>query len=186
MPPTTTTTTTTTPTPQTKEAISAFTATLHNTASSYTTPLVDRAHTLTTNASILDKQHLEVEKATAALARQNDALAKVADEARLGLKEIGDVQNWAEVIERELLILEDLVGGVEGSDLGGEEREEGGMNGGGEGVLGGTIVKGKGKGKDDGVRNGDGHGEGQGQGQGESEGEGGAEAGKATGWLKWW
>ncbi|PWY89515.1 hypothetical protein BO94DRAFT_490515, partial [Aspergillus sclerotioniger CBS 115572] len=148
------------PTPQTIEAISAFTATLHNTATSYTTPLVDRAHTLTTNATNLERQQLDVEKSTAALAKQNDALARVAEEARLGLKEIGDVQNWAEVIERELLVLEDVVGGWRGWFWG-------------EGEVG------KGKGKDDGVRNG-------GEGQGESESQGGAEGGKGSGWLKWW
>ncbi|RAK96405.1 uncharacterized protein BO80DRAFT_229279 [Aspergillus ibericus CBS 121593] len=95
------------PEKQTLEAKSAFTATLLNTATTYTTPLVDRAHTLTTNATHLESQQLELEKSTAALGKQNDAWEKVAEEARLGLKEIGDVQNWAEVIERELLVLEE-------------------------------------------------------------------------------
>lgn len=35
------------------------------------------------------------------------------DESAARLKELGDIQNWAEVLERELLVLEDVVG-VEG------------------------------------------------------------------------
>ena len=49
------------------------------------------------------------------------------DKARDGLKEIGDVQNWAEVIERDLLVLEETVRMV----------EEGGRDGHGEGSGGG-------------------------------------------------
>ena len=38
----------------------------------------------------------------------------MADETRAELKEIGDVQNWAEVIERDLLVLESMMDEVEG------------------------------------------------------------------------
>lgn len=36
------------------------------------------------------------------------------DGARQGLKEIGDVQNWAEMIERDLLVVEEVLRQVEG------------------------------------------------------------------------
>jgi DNA mismatch repair protein PMS2 len=35
----------------------------------------------------------------------------MADESAATLKELGDVQNWAEMLERELMVLEDVVGG---------------------------------------------------------------------------
>ncbi|KAL3259297.1 hypothetical protein CAN33_008845 [Aspergillus niger] len=98
------------PTPEkskeTLEAKSAFSATLLNIGGTHASPLVERAHTITENASALEKQQAELESHTAALAKQNESWDKLAGEARDGLKEIGDVQNWAEVVERELLVLE--------------------------------------------------------------------------------
>lgn len=41
---------------------------------------------------------------------------KAAEQARGKLKELGDIQNWAEVLERDLLVLEETV-------REGEERE---------------------------------------------------------------
>ncbi|PYH32574.1 uncharacterized protein BO87DRAFT_338167, partial [Aspergillus neoniger CBS 115656] len=123
---------------ETLEAKSAFSATLLNIGSTHASPLVERAHIITENAAALDKQQAELEAHTAALAKQNESWDKLAGEARDGLKEIGDVQNWAEVVERELLVLEEMMGYVEskgdgdGGDSGeGVEGVEGdGMNGG--------------------------------------------------------
>ena len=52
----------------------------------------------------------------------------MAEDARGKLKEVGDVQNWAEVMERELLVLEETVRIVEeekkaSGDGEGQERE---------------------------------------------------------------
>ena len=68
-----------------------------------------------------------MQKATAELRKSTNEYAKLADESREKLKEIGDVQNWAEMIERELLVLEDCMDRVErGEDLEqGEGEEEG-------------------------------------------------------------
>lgn len=76
-------------------------------------------------------------RATAELEKRNGELEGVANKAREGLKEIGDVQNWAEVIERELLVLEEVVRSVEGEDLGegGDDTgriEDGNGNGNGD------------------------------------------------------
>ena len=48
----------------------------------------------------------------------------MADESRGKLKEIGDIQNWAEILERDLLVLEETV------RLGEGERREGRKTGG--------------------------------------------------------
>ncbi|GKZ50122.1 hypothetical protein AbraIFM66951_002969 [Aspergillus brasiliensis] len=140
------------PTPEkskeTLEAKSAFTATLLNIGSTHASPLVERAHTITENAAALDKQQAELESHTAALAKQNESWDKLAGEARDGLKEIGDVQNWAEVVERELLVLEQTLKYVEdeeghsssdtgegGRDLDEEEEGEAYDVNGGDGVA---------------------------------------------------
>ncbi|GES57231.1 biogenesis of lysosome-related organelles complex 1 subunit 1 [Aspergillus terreus] len=106
------------PSPQrTAEAKAAFEASLRSVGANYEADLRDRARNLHENAAALDKQEGDVQRATGALAKQNDQLAKVADQARDGLKEIGDVQNWAELIERDLLVIEETVRLA-------EEREE--------------------------------------------------------------
>ncbi|PYI13833.1 hypothetical protein BO99DRAFT_437906 [Aspergillus violaceofuscus CBS 115571] len=102
-PPTTTTTT------EATEARTAFTATLRSTAQTHETQLRERARILHDNASALERQEHALAGATAALAAQNAQLTKTADAARDALKEIGDVQNWAEVIERELLVVEETL-----------------------------------------------------------------------------
>ena len=58
---------------------------------------------------MLDKQIDELKDSTKALSKETDKLKKVADDAARKLKEIGNVQNWAEVMEREFLILEETV-----------------------------------------------------------------------------
>jgi len=50
-----------------------------------------------------------LQDSTRALAKETDKLKKIADDAARKLKEVGNVQNWAEVMEREFLILEETV-----------------------------------------------------------------------------
>ncbi|RAL13763.1 uncharacterized protein BO97DRAFT_387655 [Aspergillus homomorphus CBS 101889] len=135
--------------PNTKEeAKTAFTATLRSVAQNHEAALRDRARTLNENARALDAQETALAQSTAELAKQNDQWDKVADTARTALKEIGDVQNWAEVIERELLVVEEALllveskskdrggsGGFEGEEEGEGfvEEEEGIGNGNGNG-----------------------------------------------------
>ncbi|KAI0484239.1 hypothetical protein GGR56DRAFT_612914, partial [Xylariaceae sp. FL0804] len=72
--------------------------------------LSPRARQLHGNAAALARQERDVERATAALRRDaNDRLARNAREAASAVKELGNVQNWAEVLERDFLVLEDTV-----------------------------------------------------------------------------
>ncbi|KAL4910018.1 hypothetical protein BDW74DRAFT_173490 [Aspergillus multicolor] len=105
-----------------KLATSAFTASLHSLGANYTTALVHRAQNLHSNSAALQKQETQLVKHTESLRKQNDAWEKVADEGRNALKEIGDVQNWAEMLERDLLVIEEVVGALERED---EDREFG-------------------------------------------------------------
>ncbi|KAJ5168474.1 uncharacterized protein N7482_004068 [Penicillium canariense] len=106
---------------QKKEALAAFTATLHSVGTNLEAPLRDRAATITANEAALQRQEAELAEHTARLAKQNAQWMGLADETREGLKEIGDVQNWAEMIERDLLVLEEMMDGVEREDC---ERED--------------------------------------------------------------
>ncbi|PLB55780.1 hypothetical protein P170DRAFT_325524, partial [Aspergillus steynii IBT 23096] len=141
---------------ETLEAKTAFTATLRSVGENHETQIRDRARTLHANASALSRQETELQRTTEALRKQNDGWAKVADQARDGLKEIGDVQNWAELIERDLLVVEETVRLAEEKenamqeegreDEGGERGGNGDADGDGKDVDGGKKGKGKGKG----------------------------------------
>ena len=48
-------------------------------------------------------------KQTEALARQTAQFQQVADESRGKLKEIGDIQNWAEIIQRGRMVMKYLI-----------------------------------------------------------------------------
>ncbi|BCS08988.1 similar to An02g02310 [Aspergillus luchuensis] len=179
------------PTPEkskeTLEAKSAFSATLLNIGGTHASPLVERAHTITENAAALDKQQAELEAHTAALAKQNESWDKLAGEARDGLKEIGDVQNWAEVVERELLVLEEMMGYVESK---GDHDHDGG-EGDGDGMNGGIGDDRNGVGKGKGVSSDtvDGGGGGGGGDGGTTSGSGSSESRSGSGsssWFKWW
>ncbi|EKV06373.1 GCN5-like 1 [Penicillium digitatum] len=98
---------------QQKEALAAFTATLHSVGTNLEAPLRDRAANIHTNTAALEIQEAELAGNTLRLAWQNQQWTKFADETREGFKEIGDIQNWAEMIERDLLALEEMMDVVE-------------------------------------------------------------------------
>lgn len=71
--------------------------------------LQTRATMLHDNAAALAKQERDVQRATEGLRREREKLAKEADAAARKVKELGNVQNWAEVLERGFLVLEETV-----------------------------------------------------------------------------
>src|SRR5215471_10931470 len=91
----------------TEEARAAFTASLTSVGSNLDADMRARAANLHENAVSLTKQEEELRKNTQSLAKQGEELQKLADQGRQGLKEVGDLQNWAELIERDLLIVEE-------------------------------------------------------------------------------
>lgn len=105
-----------TPSPQTIEARTAITASLSSIGSHLDTSLQTRAQDIHSNTAVISKQQGDVAKQTAALAKQSAQYQKIADESREKLKEIGDVQNWAEMIERDLLVLEETMRIVEAEE----------------------------------------------------------------------
>ena len=88
------------------EARAAVVASMGNMVDS---ELQGRAAILHANAGALAKQERDVLAATDGLRKQREKLAREADAAARRLKEVGNVQNWAEVLERGFLILEETV-----------------------------------------------------------------------------
>ena len=99
---------------RTAEARAAVTASLIAVGSSLDAEMRTRAADLHANAEAITKQEKELAKQTAALAKQSRQWQKLADSSTKKLNEIGDIQNWAEMLERDLLVLEETVRLVEG------------------------------------------------------------------------
>ncbi|KAF2428698.1 hypothetical protein EJ08DRAFT_315980 [Tothia fuscella] len=99
---------------RTAEARDAVTATLSSVGSSYDADLQRRVADLHANSKSIEQQEKELKKHTAALAKETVKWEKLVDSSTKKLKEFGDVQNWAEVMERDLLVLEETMRLVEG------------------------------------------------------------------------
>ncbi|KAK5636574.1 hypothetical protein RRF57_012286 [Xylaria bambusicola] len=104
------------------EARAALIASMSNMLDS---ELQSRAAVLHANAAVLTRQEQDVARATEALRKENDKLAKVAKDAGRKIKELGNVQNWAEVLERDFLVLEETMRLVRN---GGADSEDGESN----------------------------------------------------------
>ncbi|KAK3304133.1 uncharacterized protein B0T15DRAFT_535622 [Chaetomium strumarium] len=87
--------------------------------------LTSRARLLHANNAAIEKQERDVARATEALRKENDKLGKLAETHAGKVKEIGNVQNWAEMLEREFLILEETLRLVNGGGSGGGEEGSG-------------------------------------------------------------
>lgn len=127
------------PTPQhTTEARTALVASLSNLLDAEVAP---RAAALHAGSAALERQERELRRATGALAAETARLGHEAEVAGRGVKMLGDVQNWAEVLEREFLVLEETVRilgeGSSSEESGGESEGE---DGGGGGVAKGVDL----------------------------------------------
>lgn len=131
------------------EARAALVASMSNMLDS---ELQSRALVLHANATVLSRQEQDVARATEALRKENDKLAKVAKDAGRKIKELGNVQNWAEVLERDFLVLEETMrlvrnGGADSddgdscSDCSGSYWSESESEQDGEGDRGGTRLE---------------------------------------------
>ena len=99
---------------RTAEARAAVTASLASVGASVDNDLRTRTADLHANAEAISKQEKELAKQTAALAQESAKWEKLLDGGTKKLNEVGDIQNWAEMIERDLLVLEETVRLVDG------------------------------------------------------------------------
>ncbi|PHH83333.1 hypothetical protein CDD82_2085 [Ophiocordyceps australis] len=97
------------PTPSPRAVASARAAVVASVGNLLDAQLQTRATGLHGGAAALERQKRDVAEATAGLRRERERLAREAEGATRRIKELGNVQNWAEVLERELLVLEETV-----------------------------------------------------------------------------
>ncbi len=96
------------------EARAAVLASLESAGSTYDFQLQRRAADLHSNAAVIAKQEAEVRTQTAALAKESAKWQKEVEKATKALNQHGDLQNWAELMERDFLVLEETFRLVEG------------------------------------------------------------------------
>ncbi|KAF2834164.1 hypothetical protein M501DRAFT_1001475 [Patellaria atrata CBS 101060] len=96
-------------TQRTAEARAAVIASLSSVGHSVDAEIRTRASDLHSNSAAIAKQEKELAKQTAALAKQTAQWTKLVDTSTKRLNEIGDAQNWAELMERDLLVLEETL-----------------------------------------------------------------------------
>lgn len=101
---------------RTAEARAAVAASLASVGGSVDNEMRTRAADLHKNSEAIVKQEKELAKQTAALAKESAQWQKLADSSTKKLNEIGDIQNWAEMLERDLLVLEETLRLVDGKD----------------------------------------------------------------------
>ncbi|GIZ40798.1 hypothetical protein CKM354_000412200 [Cercospora kikuchii] len=97
-----------------EEARAAVVASLESAGSHYDSQFQRRAADIHANATAIAKQEAELKKQTAALAKESAKWQKDLDKTTKGLNEFGDLQNWAEMMERDFLVLEETLRLVEG------------------------------------------------------------------------
>jgi hypothetical protein len=106
------------------EARAAVLASLSSASASYSSALQTHATDLHANAAAINAQQAQLSKEAKGLAGESRKLEKEVDKALKGMREFGDVQNWAEMLERDFMVLEETMRLVEGEVE--VERESGG------------------------------------------------------------
>ncbi|KAG8531249.1 uncharacterized protein KY384_004607 [Bacidia gigantensis] len=143
---------------RTSTARTALKTHLNALGASHTAPLERRAKDIQSTSTTLSTQQSQLEKETKELEKERKGLEKEAERHQKKLKELGDVQNWAEVLERDLRVMEETVRLGEGEDVEGWEEgwedveeegriEEAGGEVDGRKIEGGEGAKGKVEGK---------------------------------------
>ncbi|KAF7858467.1 hypothetical protein EAF04_009067 [Stromatinia cepivora] len=135
---------------QIAEARTALNASIQNIFTPHEHALKLRAQNLHQNSSALTKQENELKKEIGKLGKEGDKLEKVVREGQKRVKELGNVQNWAEVLERDFLVVGEVLRLVQGS----EDESEGWSDDGCEGVYGWSGDEGDGDGDQDGDQDG--------------------------------
>ncbi|KAI6862066.1 hypothetical protein KC343_g5909 [Hortaea werneckii] len=106
------------------EARAAILATLSAAGSHYSALSQHKAQDLHANSQAIANQEAALAKSTQDLEKEGKKWAREAEKATRGLNRFGDLQNWAEMLERDFVVLEETLRLVEGGEGLGEGEEE--------------------------------------------------------------
>lgn len=96
-----------------KSSADSTSAVVSATLRQHTAPMNERTEAIIAASKSLESQRQGLLKDTERLSRQTDALEKAMNENVDQLKEMGDLQNWAEVVFRDISIIEETLKAVE-------------------------------------------------------------------------
>jgi hypothetical protein len=92
-----------------REARAAVLASLESAGSAHAEEVQERATGIHLQSKTIQNQERDLTKNTKALAKQNKLLQREADRGLKAIKELGDAENWADVLERDFLVLEETM-----------------------------------------------------------------------------
>ncbi|KAG9582171.1 hypothetical protein KCU77_g12956, partial [Aureobasidium melanogenum] len=104
--------------PTTKSTSALVSATLRE----HTAPLTQRTEAVVSASQSIDAQKRTLVQDTQKLSRQAEELEKTIGQSVDQLKEMGDLQNWAEVVFRDISVLEETLRMVEEQEAGNDQR----------------------------------------------------------------
>ncbi|KAI4724942.1 hypothetical protein E4T49_07291 [Aureobasidium sp. EXF-10728] len=90
----------------------------------HTAPLTERTETIVSASQSIDAQKRTLVQDTQKLSRQAEELEKTIGQSVDQLKELGDLQNWAEVVFRDISVIEETLRMVEEQEAGNEHSVE--------------------------------------------------------------
>lgn len=99
--------------PDNKSPIKSTSALVSATLREHTTPLTERTEAIVTASKSIAAQKRVLVQDTQKLSRQAQELEKTIDQSVDQLKELGDLQNWAEVVFRDISVIEETLRMVE-------------------------------------------------------------------------
>ncbi|KAI7353890.1 hypothetical protein KC354_g11354 [Hortaea werneckii] len=105
------------------EARAAILATLSAAGSHYSSLSQHKAQDLHANSHAIAVQEAALAQSTEGLKKDGKKWAREAEKATKGLNRFGDLQNWAEMLERDFVVLEETLRLVEDGDREGEVEE---------------------------------------------------------------
>lgn len=107
--------------PDNKSTSALVSATLRE----HTTPLTERTDAIIAASKSIAAQKQTLVQDTRKLARQAEELEKTIGQSVDQLKEMGDLQNWAEVVFRDISVIEETLRMVEEQEAEGDQGGDG-------------------------------------------------------------
>ncbi|KAH0387234.1 hypothetical protein KCU92_g2035, partial [Aureobasidium melanogenum] len=108
--------------PDNKSTTKSTSALVSATLREHTAPLTQRTEAIVSASQSIDAQKRNLVQDTQKLSRQAEELEKTIGQSVDQLKEMGDLQNWAEVVFRDISVLEETLRMVEEQEAGNDQR----------------------------------------------------------------